>query len=49
MSNPCYCIVMKSPFRLFMALPLLLPALAARATDDMQIYSDRLNNMIESN
>ena len=24
-------------------------ALAARATDDMQIYSDRLNNMSESN
>ena len=37
---------MKFPF-----LPLgamLLPALAARATDDMQIYSDRLNNMSES-
>jgi hypothetical protein len=36
----------------FPSLPLgamLLPALAARATDDMQIYSDRLNNMIESN
>ena len=28
---------------------MLLPALAARATDDMQIYSDRLNNMCESN
>jgi hypothetical protein len=23
---------------------MLLPALAARATDDMQIYSDRVNN-----
>jgi len=36
----------------FPSLPLgamLLPALAARATDDMQIYSDRLNNLIESN
>ena len=36
----------------FPSLPLgamLLPALAARATDDMQIYSDRLNNMSESN
>ena len=49
MSNLYYCIAMKSPFRLFMALPLLLPALAARATDDMQIYSDRLNNMGQSN
>jgi len=28
---------------------MLLPALAARATDDMLIYSDRLNNMGESN
>jgi len=28
---------------------ILLPALAARPTDDMQIYSDRLNNMSESN
>ena len=28
---------------------MLLPALAARAMDDMQIYSDWLNNMIESN
>jgi hypothetical protein len=28
---------------------MLLPALAARATDDMQIYSDRLNSMSESN
>jgi hypothetical protein len=28
---------------------MLLPALAARATDDMRIYSDRLNNMCESN
>jgi hypothetical protein len=28
---------------------MLLPALAARATDDMQIYSDRLNNLSESN
>ena len=27
----------------------LLPVLAARATDEMQIYSDRLNNMGESN
>ena len=26
-----------------------LPALAARATDDMQIYSDRLNSMSEAN
>jgi hypothetical protein len=28
---------------------LLLPALAARVTDDLQIYSDRLNNLVESN
>jgi hypothetical protein len=28
---------------------LFVSALAARATDDMQIYSDRLNNMSESN
>jgi hypothetical protein len=28
---------------------MLLPALAARASDDMQIYSDRLNNLTESN
>ncbi len=27
---------------------MLLPALAARATDDMQIYSDRLNNVSET-
>ena len=27
---------------------MLLPALTARATDDMQIYSDRFNNMSES-
>jgi hypothetical protein len=40
---------MQSPFRLFMALPLLLPALAARASDDKLIYSDRLNNIGESN
>ncbi|HKW30537.1 MAG TPA: hypothetical protein VJT54_14460 [Verrucomicrobiae bacterium] len=40
---------MKSPFRLFMVMLLLLPALAALATDDMQIYSDRLNNTPESN
>jgi len=36
----------------FQSLPLgamLLSALVARATDDMQIYSDRLNNMSESN
>jgi len=36
----------------FPSLPLgamLLPALAARAMDDRQIYSDRLNNLIESN
>lgn len=28
---------------------MLLPALAARATDDMRIYSGRLNNMTQSN
>ena len=28
---------------------LFVSALAARATDDMQIYSDRLNNMNKSN
>jgi hypothetical protein len=42
---------MKSPFRLLAALLSLVSALAAQAaiSDDMQIYSDRLNNMIESN
>ena len=39
--------LMKFLFLLFGTM--LLPALAARATDDMQIYSDRLNNMSESN
>jgi hypothetical protein len=38
---------MKFPSLLFGTM--LLPALAARATDDMLIYSDRVNNMIESN
>jgi hypothetical protein len=38
---------MKFPSLLFGAM--LLPALAARVRDDMQIYSDRLNNMTESN
>ena len=38
---------MKFLFLLFGTM--LLPALAARATDDMQIYSDRLNNIGESN
>jgi hypothetical protein len=36
-------------FRSLLFGAMLLPALAARATDDMQISSDRLNNMSESN
>jgi hypothetical protein len=36
-------------FRSLLFGAMLLPALAVRATDDMQIYSDRLNNMSESN
>jgi len=39
--------LMKCRSLLFGAM--LLPPLAARASDDMQIYSDRLNNMSESN
>ena len=35
-------------FRSLLFGAMLLPALAARATDDMQIYSDRLNSMSES-
>jgi alpha-L-arabinofuranosidase len=35
---------MKSPFRLFMVMLLLLPALAVHASDDMQIYSGRFDN-----
>jgi len=42
---------MKSPIRVLAALLSLVSALAARAatSDDMLIYSDRLNNMSESN
>jgi hypothetical protein len=42
---------MNSPFRLIAAMLLLLcaPALSAVATDDMQAYTDRLNNLTESN
>jgi Spy/CpxP family protein refolding chaperone len=42
---------MKSPFRLLVALLSLVSALAVHAatSDDMQIYSDRFNNMSESN
>jgi hypothetical protein len=36
---------MKSPFCLLAAMSSLVSALAARATDDMQIYSDRLTSM----
>jgi len=42
---------MKSPFGLFAAMLLLLSSLAAHAatSDDMLIYSDRLNNGLGTN